>query len=726
VTARAEIGCVPAGRRTRGRPTLVAVILAYLLLALWATWPLALHATDHLWSIDPERWPAVARLGSADHFLNLWILSWGCHALASHPLAFFDANIFHPLERSLATGEHMLGVLPLYAPVYAATGNPILAANVLLGLSFVLGGIGMYLLVLDLVGRRGAAFAAGMIFAFAPWRFAWLVHLQLVGVHLLPFIVFCLRRALETGSRGALAAFALVLTLQALTSYYLAYMCAVLCAGVPIWLGHRNPTARPAAMRVAAVVLAGLASASVVAALSTPYLDLAVQGVLPSGTSAHDGSRLSLASAHLREFLSWTSPQYAGLVPTALGLVGLRPWHGAVRMHLFLVWVLVAGLILSLGPVATGWTLPWAWLAGWVPGFSTLRVPERFVVLATLALAGLAGIGVARIQAWVERAAGAGRRKIAGPATAVVLLGMLALDWLSPRADLVLRPFPRPADASRVYGFLADHGAGGALLELPAGGVGFGGAEIQARSQYFSLLHWLPLLGGYNGYRPAFADLYRDLGGRLPDPAALGALVSVVDVSWVVVHTAGMSPQIRASWSRPPAGLAPAGRFGTDLLFRVRLSPLPNWRAHLRRPEPETHTFAGVPIAPVAPEGRRAQVTATAERTRVRAGGPLRLAVRVENPTDVRWPCFAVRQDGVVRLWLAWQTPTGTPAGTSSTARLLTDLGPGESSGLALALVAPQQPGSYRLDIDVGQGDPGAPEAWRGGGARLHIDVGGE
>ncbi len=719
MTARAEAGCTSARRPAGARCALALATLAYLLLALWTTWPLARHSTDHLWGIDPQRWPAVARLGMADHFLNLWILSWGCHALTSHPLGFFDANIFHPLPHALATGELMLGVLPVYAPVYAATRNPILAANVMIVLSFVLGGTGMYLLVLDLTGRRAAAFAAGAIFAFAPWRFAWLVHLQLVGVHLFPFIVFWLRRALETGSRSAVVAFAVALVLQALTSYYLAYMCALLCAGVVIWLGRCGAAVK----RVAVVVMAGLAGAAALAALSIPYLHLAAQGVLPSGANAHDTARLQLASAQLADFVRWDSPQYAGLVPMVLAVLGLAPYGGAIRAQLFLVYVLGAGVVVGLGPTLGGWTLPYQWLADSVPGFSTLRVPERFLVLATLGLAGLAGIGAARIQGWLEHMAGDHRHRLVARVGTVVLLVLVCLDWLVPRSDLVLRPVPRLGDAAPVYRFLADHGEGGAVLELPAGGVGFAGAELQARAEYFSIIHWLPLLGGYNGYQPPLVELYRDLARHLPDPDALHALVNVVDATWIVVHTARLSPRAGAAWAELPPGLELVRRFGSDLLFRVRLRPDPDWRSHLRQRGPETHTFAGMPIAPVSPAGRRARVTATASRTRVRPGSPLPVATRIENPTDVRWPCFAVRQDGVVRIWASWRTLDGTPTGTPSPARILADLGAGEATRVSLTAWAPHEPGSYLLEIDVGQGEPGAPDAWRAGRARLRIDV---
>src|SRR5919109_5281469 len=67
--------------------------------------------------------------GIGDPLLVTWILAWGSHALTTDPLNLFNANIFYPVQNTLALSEHMVGVVPLFAPVYLLTGNPIFAYN---------------------------------------------------------------------------------------------------------------------------------------------------------------------------------------------------------------------------------------------------------------------------------------------------------------------------------------------------------------------------------------------------------------------------------------------------------------------------------------------------------------------------------------------------------------------------------------------------------------------
>lgn len=722
-TKAAEGGPSAANGRAgwRPRPALLAAA-AYLLLAIWVTWPLARRWSDHLFGVDPERWPGAAQLGLADHFLNLWILAWDCHALRTAPLALFDANIFYPLPQSLATGEHMLGVLPWIAPVYAITVNPVAAANALVFLSFVIGGLGMYYLVLDLTERHGAAFVAGIVFAFAPWRFSWLVHLQLVGVHLFPFTVLWLRRFLDRGSRIALLAFAIALTLQALTSYYLAYMCAVLCAGVLFWLpGHG--TARTTWARWTSVIIAGSLAALTVGFLSLPYVHQAAAGIVPSGAEAHREPWLQIASAQPREFLTRGSPQYAGAIPMVLALLGLWPYRGHTRTQLLLLWALVAGAALSLGPRLGGWTLPYAWLTAWVPGFSTLRVPERFIILATVGLAGLGGVGAARVQSLVAQARRSRPARMAGVLTLGVMLGTLWLDWIPPRMRLVLVRFPRLAEAPEAYRWLAAHGEGAPLLEVPAGERGLPGAAMRARAQYFSIVHWLPLLSGYNGYHPPLVDLYADLARRLPERVALQSLANIVDVKWILVHKETLEPVPREQWLEPTSGLEQVERFGDDLLFRVTLPPNHDWRSHLRSREPEAVTFAGLPIVAVPSHGRDAVLEASIPRGHAQASAPVRISVRLTNPTPVHWPCFAARTTGLVGLRVRWLAPDGDAVGKPTVARIPRDLGPGEQASFSAWTRAPRAAGRYTLELAVGQGAAYDPEAWRAGKTALQIEV---
>jgi hypothetical protein len=135
-------------------------------------------------------WPLVLGLGSdvpgdfGDSLLNMWILGWGAeHApgLLTGSIGwtqFWNANIFHPDPLALALSEHLFGQVLQILPVYWLTGNIILCYNLLFISTFALSAFGTYLLVRDLTGDKRAAFIAGLVYGFLPYRIASVPHLR--------------------------------------------------------------------------------------------------------------------------------------------------------------------------------------------------------------------------------------------------------------------------------------------------------------------------------------------------------------------------------------------------------------------------------------------------------------------------------------------------------------------------------------------------------------------
>src|SRR5262249_31074852 len=110
-------------------------------------WRLPLVLLVYLALTALATWPQIARLGTRaaparnDPLHVSWILAWDVHALATDPRHLFDANSPYPFDRALAFSEHLLGLVPLFAPVYAATGNALAGHNTLFVLSFPLSGL---------------------------------------------------------------------------------------------------------------------------------------------------------------------------------------------------------------------------------------------------------------------------------------------------------------------------------------------------------------------------------------------------------------------------------------------------------------------------------------------------------------------------------------------------------------------------------------------------------
>ena len=166
---------------------------AYLALAIVTTWPL----------IRGLGRDVPADLG--DPVFVMWALAWDCQQLLAilhgdfaRLATFFDANIFHPLPLTLAYSEHFIAQAIQILPVWALTGNPILCYNLLYLATFVLSGLGAYLFVREISGNPRAAFVAGVIFAFAPYRFPQSSHLQVLSSQWMPFALYGFRRFFDS------------------------------------------------------------------------------------------------------------------------------------------------------------------------------------------------------------------------------------------------------------------------------------------------------------------------------------------------------------------------------------------------------------------------------------------------------------------------------------------------------------------------------------------------
>ncbi len=168
----------------RVHATTAAALLLFVILSLVFTYPLASHLAD---AVEDRQ----------DALLNVWITAWDGHQLLTDPVHLFDANIFYPYRRTLAYSELLLGNALLALPITAVSGNPVLGYNVALLLSFILSGLGTYLLVLKLTGRPGAGLVAGLIFAFSSYQMSNLAQAQLLATQWLPFTLLALHLLLR-------------------------------------------------------------------------------------------------------------------------------------------------------------------------------------------------------------------------------------------------------------------------------------------------------------------------------------------------------------------------------------------------------------------------------------------------------------------------------------------------------------------------------------------------
>jgi hypothetical protein len=650
----------------------------YLVLALVKTYPLGLHLGTHL-----------AEPGDPYHIT--WILAWDTHALATNPLGLFNANMFYPVERSLAFSEHLLGVLPIYAPVYLLTGNPTAAYNVLFILTFALSGFAMFCLAYYWTEAFWAALVAGGLFGFAPFRFGQHGHLHLLCLFWAPLALLFLDLFLRTVRWRHLAGFAVFFWLQILSSLTLASMTVV---AVVLYASYYAIVADRALLSVSLIGRVGVfvgASLALLVPLHVPYLE-----VRRAWGFARSLSEVLLYAPDILNYLSappfmndlylavfqpvsaepapekWLFP---GLVLPALALLGSRGTVERVpparaRVLRQVCWVILcAGLLISLGPylIAFGRTtripLPYLLLYDWVPAFAGMRVPGRFALLAVLAASPLAALGVARCSEAVSRRWGClGRARRSEPFVALAFLGLafLELGWKPLPAVRV----PTGDAVPEVYRWLAATRPG-PIVELPFG--------VDLQYVYLSTVHWLPVVNGLSSYfPPSYVEIRQGLT-MLPASAGI-EYASALGIKAIVVHTAALAPEDARRWiaaGEAGGGLTRLATFGSDVVYSLPTTGL-------------SSSLTGEVSAPDWLPARR------------------RLTLGLLLRPDGRLPWRHRQPYWESDVEIQWSDPrTGRSFDERAQVRLPVVVSPGQTVAIPLALSSPDLPAEYTLRVSM-------------------------
>ncbi len=139
-------------------------------------------------------WPWAAWIRDAvpdpgDPYLNSWILWWNFHQTFTDPLNLFHGNIFFPYRYTLAFSEHNYGISLLLFPLYALGVRPLTAHGVAMLLGYLFSGYGAFRLARTLTGSTGAGWVAGIAFAFVPYRFHQISHVNYTFTAWVPLVL---------------------------------------------------------------------------------------------------------------------------------------------------------------------------------------------------------------------------------------------------------------------------------------------------------------------------------------------------------------------------------------------------------------------------------------------------------------------------------------------------------------------------------------------------------
>src|SRR5437762_275923 len=371
---------------------IAAIVCLFCAIAM--TWPLT-------FAIDR----AVAYPG--DPFINTWILDWDWYATLHQPLDLFEANAFYPAHDSLAFSENLYGIALVLFPLRALGVPPLAAHNVAMLLGFAFSMFAAYLLGRMITGCWIAGIAAGIYYAFVPWRFTQLPHVQHIWGGWVPMRLVALLHYARRPTWRSAALFGAAFVMNGLINiHWLILGSFAIACSVPIAV--RNPRDW---IRIAFVTLIALA---ILTPFLLPYAHVAKEYGMKRGWE-----EAKLFSAHFRDWLNpgfanrvyrrfadpkmepeaWLFPGFLGILMATAGLiVGLRRRGAGAPLGILLI---VLGVVGSLGLHA----FFHRFLFAHVPGFQAIRVPARWANIAYVGMSMLIAFAVSSIANWRRVAA---------------------------------------------------------------------------------------------------------------------------------------------------------------------------------------------------------------------------------------------------------------------------------------------------------------------------------
>jgi hypothetical protein len=476
-------------------------------------------------------YPQVLYLASSvpfhsDPYFSMWRLGWVAHQIVRDPQHLFEANIFFPAHHTLAYSDAMLLPGIVLAPLFWSGVNPVAIYNVVLLTAIALSGFTAFLLARRLTGSVAAGVVAGVIFAFAPYRFTHYMHLELQIVFWMPLALLLIHRIAETGRLRDGLLLGVVAAAQAFSTIYGAIFLATYCVVfVPLLLALAPP---PSIKRV---VLSLFVAGAFTAAVAAPYAAAYRRAEETVGSRSVEEVRRYSASLNnyfrapqmnrLYGSTAITDPIWAnemnlfpGVVALALGALGLL---AARRVRFAYLAALLFALDLSRG--AGGVVYPQ--LYRYFPHFRGLRSPARIDILVNLSLAILGAYGVAWL---LERT----QRPIRQRTVIAVIIILLTIEYAS-LPDLAPAPPPSQVDTwlSRQPPVV--------IVELP---LASRRAELDSRDwlyMYEGTRHEQRMLNGYSGFAPASYYAMLDVMETFPDDRSM-AYLRERGVDYVIVR----------------------------------------------------------------------------------------------------------------------------------------------------------------------------------------------
>lgn len=490
-----------------------------------------------------------------DPKLNMWIINWGCHQLLNQPSKLYQANIFYPYKNSLAFSDNLVGLSILALPVYLFNKNPILIYNITLLVSFILIGVGVYLLVYRLTGNYYAAVMAAIIYNFCPGHLLRYSQIQIFTTQWTIFTLLYLHKFIEKSSLKNILLFSLFFTFQSASGAYNAvYQLLLVGIGIIYFTIAKKKYREHLFFPKLALLLLLCFSLSFI--LFLPYLQVhkeygmvrsieIVEQYSPNWQSyfAVPTNLYQKIAAHSKWFKNSVLKQakaylFPGIIPIVLAGLSVTAFSAKrnknskrrkdssfLNKQKFTIcseqlFYLIIGVLFIIFSLGTKFPL-YKYLYKSLLIFRLIRVPSRMFLITILSLSILSGYSIAKLLNSI-------RNK-----HFVIFIGIL-IPLLFFVESTVFPPTPWPMmpynNVPPIYLWLAQQPGKFAIIEFPF--------DRNYANSYmlFSAFHWKNLVNGRSGFEPKdYLALERKLKA-FPHGNTLNRLEKILGLKYIVVH----------------------------------------------------------------------------------------------------------------------------------------------------------------------------------------------
>ncbi len=562
------------------------VIVYFAVMTVMMTWPLAEKMGGYL----------MGQIG--DNIYFVWLIDWFKRAIFElHISPYFVPYLNYPEGWSLAYTE-IAPIQIIMAIPFALIGGATFGYNVVLMLTFVLSGYGMYLWINKITGSKAAGLVAGTIYAFVPYHMAHALigHFHIMGVQWFPFYFMYLFDILIGEGRNwkSAAAAGIFLGLIALTSIYYTYMALLITIFlVIVYLIFMNRHQFLNRGFWWNMLIFSISTAPLLYIGAIPFINIANQGLMPDFSIDYSMQ----FSASLTDFFlpstdhflwgSWVGNHfdrsqwieatlYMGVTSTVLALVAFITQKGNPNRKT--LWLCIIGglfaFVLTLGmnlywlnkPVSITLPaflqsllnrdtvparMPGYYLYLYLPFYAKMRVWMRFGIFVLLFVSSLAGLGAAWLLSRVKK----GWRLLL---TSLLIL-LVILEFFPGSFPNFSAVAGRPVDY-----WLAEQSGDGAVAQFP-----FELESVQDHI-YYQGIHQKPFLGGFfNAFPPPQYLQIKTIMAAFPDKESIDLLRSL-GVQYVLIDTRYYSDEATILAEAKTNGLIVVKQFDHDYVLEFK------------------------------------------------------------------------------------------------------------------------------------------------------------